>query len=201
MNIFLKLGSYIFHPLWMPLLGTLMYFGTTPRYQEPGFLGLKVIAIVITTILIPFVFFFILKNIGKVDSIHLKNVEERKYPLMIHCMLILLILKMVFNSSDYPEMYFFFVGVLFSSLTALICVFFKAKISLHQIGVAGILMFAVGLSAHFKINLLITISFLLFVNGWVASSRLNSEAHNYSEITLGFLIGAIPQLILFNFWL
>lgn len=201
MNNFLKLGSYLFHPLLMPLLGTMMYFGATPRYQEPGFLGIKVIAIVITTILIPFVFFFILKNIGKVESIHLKEVGERKYPLMIHCILILLILKMVFNPSEYPELYFFFVGVLFSSLTALICVFFKAKISLHQIGVAGILMFAVGLSAHFKINLLITISFLLFVNGWVASSRLNSEAHNYTEITLGFFIGAIPQLILFNFWI
>lgn len=201
MNNFLKLASYVFHPLWMPLLGTLMYFGVTPRYQEPGFLGLKVIAIMITTILIPFVFFFILKNIGKVDSIHLKTVGERKYPLMIHCVLILLILKMVFNASEYPEMYFFFVGVLFSSFTALICVFFKAKISLHQIGIAGILMFAIGLSAHFKINLLITISFLLFANGWVASSRLNSEAHNYTEITLGFLVGAIPQLILFNLWL
>lgn len=201
MNHFLKLGSYLFHPLLMPLLGTFMYFGVTPRYQEPGFLSIKIIAIVITTILIPFVFFFILKSLGKVESIHLEKVNERKYPLMIHCILILLILKMVFPPSEYPEMYFFFVGILFSALTALICVFFKAKISLHQIGIAGILMFAVGLSVHFKINLLITISFLLFANGWVASSRLNSKAHTYTELTLGFLIGALPQLILFNLWL
>lgn len=68
-------------------------------------------------------------------------------------------------------------------------------------GVAGILMFLVGISAHFKINLLVSISFFLFVNGWVASSRLNAKAHDYRELMLGLFIGALPQLILFNFWL
>lgn len=201
MKLFLKAGSYIFHPLLMPLLGTVLYFGVTPRYVEPELVGAKLLAIAIITIFIPIVVFFLLKNIRAVDTIYLKEVKERKFPLMIQCILLLLIIKMVFDPFDDREMYYFFVGILFSSFSALVMVFFKVKASLHQMAAAGILMFLVGLSAHFKINLLVTISFFLFVNGWVASSRLNSEAHTYPELGVGFLLGAIPQLFLFNLWL
>lgn len=68
-------------------------------------------------------------------------------------------------------------------------------------GVAGLLMFLVGLSAHFKINLLVTISFFFFANGWVASSRLHAKAHTYTELWVGLFIGILPQLVLFNMWL
>ena len=201
MRLFLKAASYIFHPLLMPLLGTALYFSVTPRYVEPELLRAKLLAIAIITIFIPIVIFFLLKNIRVVDTIYLKDVKERKFPLMIQCILLLLIIKMVFDPYDDREMYYYFVGILFSAFSALVMVFFRLKISLHQMGAAGILMFLVGLSAHFKINLLVTISFFLFVNGWVASSRLNSDAHTYPELGIGFMLGAIPQLILFNLWL
>lgn len=201
MNLFLKIASYLFHPLLVPLLGTIIYFSVTPRFLEPGMVQAKILAIAIITVCIPMVVFFLLKNLGAVKTIHLREVHERKYPLMIHCALLLLIIKMVFDPYDSPEIYFFFVGILFSAFTALILVFFKVKTSLHQMGVAGLLIFLIGLSAHFKVNLLITISFFLFVNGWVASSRLNSESHNYNELVIGLLVGIIPQVIMFNFWL
>lgn len=201
MRFFLKAASYIFHPLLMPLLGTVLYFNVTPRYLEPELMRANLFAIGIITVLIPLVVFFLLKNLGVVETIYLKEVRERKFPLMIQCILLLLIIKMIFDPYEDPELYYFFVGMLFSAFSALVMVLFKLKVSLHQMGVAGILMFLVGLSAHFKINLLVTISFFLFVNGWVASSRLNSDSHNYPELGIGLLLGAIPQLILFNLWL
>lgn len=201
MKLFLKAASYIFHPLLMPLLGTIIYFSVTPRYIEPEFVRANLFAIAIITIFIPIVVFFLLKNLGVVETIYLKEAKERKFPLMIQCILLLLIIKMIFDPYEDPEIYYFFVGILFSAFSALVMVFFKLKVSLHQIGVAGILMFLVGLSAHFKINLLITISFFLFVNGWVASSRLYGKAHTYPEIIVGLFLGILPQLILFNLWL
>lgn len=201
MNLFLKSASYIFHPLLMPLLGVILYYNVTPRYVDTEIVRAELLAITIITVLIPLVVFFLLKNLGAVETIYLRNVKERKFPLMIQCILLLLIIKMVFDIYDDPELYYFIVGILFSTFSALIMVFFKVKISLHQMGVAGILMYLVGISAHFKINLLVSISFFLFVNGWVASSRLNAKAHDYRELMLGLFIGALPQLILFNFWL
>lgn len=201
MNFFLKSASYLFHPLLMPILGTILYYSVTPKYIDPQFVRVEVFAIVILTILIPIVVFFLLKNLKVVETIYLKEVKERKFPLMIQCILLLLILKTVFDPYDDPELYYFFVGILFSAFSALLMVFFKLKVSLHQMGVSGLLIFLVGLSAHFKINLLITISFFLFANGWVASSRLHGEAHTYPELLIGLLLGALPQLILFNLWL
>lgn len=201
MNIFLKAASYIFHPLLMPLLGAILYFSVTPRYTEPTLVRANLLAIAIITLFVPIVVFFLLKNLGVVETIFLKEVKERKFPLMIQCILLLLIIKMIFDPYEEPEIYYFFVGILFSAFSALLMVFFKLKVSLHQIGVAGILMFLIGLSVHFKINLLISISFFLFVNGWVASSRLNSKSHTAAELWTGLLLGALPQLILFNLWL
>lgn len=201
MKLFLKAASYIFHPLLMPILGAVLYYIVTPKYIDPQLVRVEIFAIVIITILIPIVIFFLLKNLRVVETIYLKEVRERKFPLMIQCILLLLIIKMVFDPYEDPELYYFFVGILFSTFSALVMVLFKLKVSLHQMGVAGILMFLVGLSAHFKINLLITISFSLFVNGWVASSRLNNDSHTYPELGVGLFLGALPQLILFNLWL
>lgn len=201
MKIFLKLGSYLFHPLLIPLMGCALYYSITPRFVEPQIITARLFTIGILTVTVPIVTFFLLKTIGQVETIYLKGVRERKYPLMIQCFLILLILKIVFNPYDNPELYYFFIGILFTTFTALIMVFFKLKASLHQAAVAGILFFLIGLSAHFKVNLLVSISFFLFVNGWVASSRLYERAHTYPELALGFLIGALPQFILYNMWL
>lgn len=201
MNIFLKFGSILFHPLLMPLMGTAIYFYITPRFIEQEMVIANLFALTILTVIIPIVVFFLLKSLGLVNSIYLQDVKERKFPLMIQCVILLLLIKMVFNPYDNPELYFFFIAVLFSAFASLVMVLFKIKVSLHQIGVAGLLMFLVGLSAHFKINLLVTISFFIFVNGWVASSRLKAKAHTYTELGLGLLIGALPQLILFNMWL
>lgn len=201
MSYFLKAGAYILHPLMMPILGAAIYFYITPRFIEDDVVASKLFAIAIVSILIPIVFFFLLRNIGWVKSIQLKEVHERKIPLMIQCLLMLLLIKMVFDPYDNPELYFFFVGILFSTISAVILVLFKIKSSLHQMGIAGVTMFVIALSIHFKVNLLIAIGLLLICNGWVASSRLDSEAHTIPELIVGFFLGIIPQLLVLNLWL
>ena len=201
MNYFLRSASYIFHPLLMPLLGARLYFGLTPRFIEPQIINAKTYAIIIITILIPLISFFLLKNLGLVSSINLKEVKERKFPLMIQTILILVIIKMVFSSYQTPEMYYFFVGVLFSTLSALVLVLLNFKVSLHQMGIAGVTMFLIALSVHFNKNYLIEIGLLFIINGWVASSRLETKSHSIPELITGFIIGAFPQILMLNYWL
>ncbi|RFN59545.1 hypothetical protein [Marixanthomonas ophiurae] len=201
MDRFLRLGAYLLHPLLMPTLGTILYFVFTPRYVEMDLMRAKLFAVAIVTLLIPIITFFLLKNLGVINSIHLETTKERKIPLMIQCVLLLLIIKLVFDAYDSPELYYFFVGILFSAIAALLMVILKVKVSLHQIGIAGITMFLIVLSIHFKINVLPWISAFFFFNGWVASSRLHTKSHSYLELIIGFFIGLIPQLIVVNFWL
>ena len=201
MNYFLRSAAYIFHPLLMPLIGARLYFGLTPRFIEPQIINAKTYAIIIITILIPLISYFLLKNLGLVKSINLKEVQERKFPLMIQTLLVLIIIKMVFSSYQSPEMYYFFVGVLFTTISALVLVLFNFKVSLHQMGVAGVTMFLIALSVHFNKNYLLEIGIFFLINGWVASSRLDTKSHTILELLTGFFIGLIPQVVMLNYWL
>jgi len=201
MKHFLRIGAYLLHPLLMPLLGALVYFVITPRFIDSEIIRAKLFAIVIITLVVPIVLFILLKNMGWISSLELHNVKERKIPLMLQCLLLLLIIKMVFDPYESPEMYFFFVGVLFSTISALLLVIFKVKVSLHQMGIAGVTMFIIALSVHFKVNMLVWIGLVALANGWVGSSRLHTNSHTYPELILGFFVGLIPQFLMLNFWL
>ena len=98
-------------------------------------------------------------------------------------------------------MYFFFIGVLFSTLAALILVLFNFKVSLHQMGVAGVTMFLIALSVHFSMNYLLEIGLMFLINGWVATSRLETNSHTIPELITGFFVGVIPQIVMLNYWL
>lgn len=201
MNFFLRSISYILHPLLMPLLGAIIYFKIAPRFIPDEIIKVKIFGLVVLTILTPIVLFFLLKNLGVITSIHLNDVKERKIPLLLQSILLIIVIKMVIDIYHYPELYFFYLGVLFSSLSTIFMVFFNIKTSLHMIGISSITMFAILLSIHFGLNLTILIAVLMILNGLVATSRLHCKAHTNPELILGFLTGTIPQLTLANFWL
>lgn len=146
-------------------------------------------------------FIFLLKSLGIINSIHLENAKQRKIPLLLQTLILIVVIKMVIDVYRYPELYFFFLGILFSMLSAVFMIFFNIKASLHMIGISGITMFTIALSIHFGMNLTLLIAALMVANGLVATSRLHCNAHSNLELVLGFLIGVIPQLTLVNFWL
>lgn len=201
MRALIKSASYIFHPVWMPLLGSLLYFLITPRYFPLPLIKAKILAITITTLFIPVVFYFLLKNLGKATNMFLNDVKERRWPLFFFCLLISLNLYQILDVYNYPALYYFFVGILFSALTGFLLALLRLKISLHMVGLSGILMFVIALSIFYRINLIYTISFLIVALGWTATSRLQLKAHNWLELVLGFLVGILPQIIVLNFWL
>lgn len=201
MNNFLKIAAWVFHPLLIPLLGVVLYFRITPRYIVPELMYSKFIVVFILTFLIPVLLFFLLKNMGIIHSIHLNTAKERKAPIIFQCLLVILIIKVVFQPSMYPELFSFFVGILFSLITAFVLVAANFKVSLHMIGVSGVTMFLIALSIHFKINALFFIGLLFIITGLVASSRLHTKSHSPLELIFGFFVGLFPQLILVNYWL
>ena len=201
MIFFLRIASYILHPLLMPLIGALIYFAAAPRFIPEEIIQTKIFGLTVLTILIPIVLFFFLKSLGTISSIHLENVKQRKIPLLLQSILLIVVLKMVIDVYRYPELYFFFLGILLSTLSAIFMALFNIKASLHMIGISGITMFTIALSIHFEMNLTLLIAGLMIANGLVASSRLHHKAHTGLELVLGLLMGVIPQLTLINFWL
>ncbi len=201
MNFFLKSVSYLLHPIIMPLVGAIIYFTAAPRFIPEDIIRLKILGLIILTVLIPIVLFFFLKSFGTINSIHLEDTKQRKIPLLLQSIILIIVIKIVIDVYHYPELYFFFLGILFSSLSAIFMVLFNIKASLHMLGIAAVTMFTIALSIHFGMNMITLITILMIANGLVATSRLHCKAHSNLELILGFLIGIIPQLTLINFWL
>jgi len=200
-NFILKSISFVFHPLIMPLLGVVFYFSRTPRFIPEPVMKAKIFSIVILTIILPILLFFLLKTVNKVDSIYLKSTKERLIPLFINCIIITLILIRVLTPNEILELYYFFLGILCSTITCLILAIFKIKASIHMIAASGFFMFAVALGIHYQININGTIALMMIILGAIATSRLHLKAHTNQELAIGLFTGIFPQLIFLNYWL
>ena len=201
MNFVLKSISYVFHPLLMPLLGVLFYFHKTPRFIPEPLQHAKLFSISLLTIILPLLVYYLLKTIKKVNSINLQTTEERKLPLLINAIIISLVISRVFPADEIIELYFFFIGILCSTLICLILTMFKIKASIHMLAAGGFFMFVVCLGYHFKINVNGTIAILLILLGALGTSRLHLKAHTLFELAIGLITGIIPQLFVLKWYL
>lgn len=201
MSRLLKSISYIFHPLLMPFLGVVFYFSKSPRFIPLPIIKAKLFAIGLLTIFLPILLFFLLKTLRKVNTIQLSTTKERILPLILNCIIIYFIIQRVLPSNEIIELYFFFIGILLSTLSCLMLALLNFKASIHMIAAAGVLQFFIALSIHFNININATIAVFFIIIGAIATSRLHLNAHTNIELIIGFFIGLIPQLILINYWL
>ena len=200
-NFLLKSISFVFHPLIMPVLGVVFYFSKTPRFIPEAIITAKLISISILTIALPILLFYLLKTINRVDTIYLHTTKERLIPLMINCVIIMLVLFRVFTHNEILELYYFFLGILCSTLACFILAVFDIKASIHMIAASGFFMFALALSINFKININGTIALMSIILGAIATSRLHLKAHTTAELVIGLFTGLFPQLVLLNYWL
>ncbi|MFV5700414.1 hypothetical protein ACM55F_00945 [Flavobacterium sp. XS2P12] len=201
MKKILPIFSYIFHPIFIPIMAALVYlFFNLSLFvnQEKLFVLFQIL---IVTVIIPILLFLLLRAAGRIDSIMVAEVSQRKIPLIIHCFLLILLVRKSITLDRYPELHFFFLGALMSTLQALVLSFFKTKASFHMMGISSLTVFVMGLSMHYQIQNSFMITFLILMNGFVASSRLEMKAHTPSELILGFLLGSVPQLLLLYLWL
>ena len=193
--------SYLFHPIFIPVYSALFYFFCNESYFTNPEKYFAIFQIVIITIILPILFFFVLRTTGQVNSIMISEISQRKIPLVIQCFLTILLVRKSITIDHFPEFHFFFLGGLLSTVFALVFLFFKTKASLHIVAISALTIFVIGLSIHNQSRNINLIAFLVFMNGVVASSRLEMKAHTPKELVIGFLLGVIPQLFLLHFWL
>ena len=185
----------------MPFLGVVFYFYISPRFIPDPIKKAKLFALVLLTVFLPILLFYLLKALRKVNTIYLSTPKERVIPLILNGIIIYFIVQRVLPSNEIIELYFFFIGILLSTLACLILALLNFKASIHMIASAGVLQFFLALSIHFNININGTIAVLFIIIGAIATSRLHLNAHTNIELIIGFFIGLIPQLILVNYWL
>ncbi|NJM79707.1 MAG: hypothetical protein HC854_08970 [Flavobacterium sp.] len=195
------LFSYVFHPIFISLYGTLFYFVVSQMYVYTSQFFLTIIQVSILTILLPISLYFLLLSLGYVKSFTEANLKQRKIPILIQAVLLFILLKFSASFTLLPELYYFFIGGFFSTLLAFIAVFLKFKVSLHMIGICSLTTFTYALCWHLEVPFISSIAFMIVSCGLVASSRLYMKSHTIIELIVGSCIGLISQMSFWYFWL
>ncbi|MES2484326.1 MAG: hypothetical protein V4581_00020 [Bacteroidota bacterium] len=201
MKGFLRSFSYIFYPLFIPVYATLFFFFVTRGYYHGPEVYLVFIQVLILTVLLPISFFYLLRSLGKIKSKILLDKKERRLPLALYALLLLMLAEYSLKGISVPELYYYFLGMLISIVAALALVLAGFKASLHMLGITSFTMFIISLSAYYHLQFLSLIALIILCCGFVASSRLLARAHTINELILGTLIGIVPQVGLWFVWL
>jgi membrane-associated phospholipid phosphatase len=220
-QFFLSL-SYIFHPIFMPLLGLYFLFSLETRpvtlykldalfYFPSEAKTFLYIIIGILTIVAPLLSLLIMYYNKMISSLSLEKKEERTYPFVLVSFYYLLAYIYVRTKIPIELQHPALVGFLFGVLLIFVISFvvnFYIKISLHAaaiFGVAGMLLGysqtqLSGFEAGGPTNLYI-ILYLLFIAGLVSGARLFLKAHSLTEILLGSIVGFFVMYVVVKFGL
>lgn len=197
----LPIFSYIFHPIFISMYATLLYV----YFKQDTFPIQEIYYILfhvgVSTVIVPILFFLLLRSTGNVNSVMIHETSQRIIPLVLQCFLFILLVKRSIVLSRYPELHFFLLGALFSTIAALIASLFKTKASLHMMSIGGFVIFVVGLNMHLQLHNPYWPAFLVLMTGIVASSRLVMKAHTNRELSIGLVMGIVPQILFLYLWL
>jgi hypothetical protein len=199
----LPLFSYIFHPIFISIYGTLLYLLVSPNihYIPINQIYLTLIQVSILTLLLPLSIYFLFVSLGLISSFTEASLKERRLPISLQIILLFVLIKWSVSLNSLPELYYFFLGGFFSSILVLLCVLMKFKASLHMLGITAFFSFIYALCLLYELPLINSVAFSIICVGAVASSRLYMKSHAPIELIAGILIGLIPQMCLWPFWL
>jgi hypothetical protein len=196
-----KMFTLVFHPLFVPfyMLLILLNVNTFFAMMIPVKAKLLLSGLVfLTTILLPLLIVFLLYRLKIVKSFHLESREERIYPLLAVAVFYYLTYYLL---KSFPISFIFsyyMLGSTFLTILAMIISFYR-KISLHMIGIGGMLGLLMGLSLNLSLDLTWFVVAAIILGGFLGFARIQSNSHKPSEIYSGFLVGAGVMFLLFIF--
>jgi hypothetical protein len=195
-----KIISAIFHPLLVPTYALLLLinFQTHSILALPEDFRYIIVAFVfITTFVLPSIIIFILLKVGKIKSLEMQSQQERVLPMLIIAVAFYSTYYLLKQSAVTGLMSLFMVGATMLVLIALI-INYITKISLHMTAWGGLFGTFLGFAISFSYNLIPMLLVTIFVIGIIATARLKLNAHTPLQVYLGFLVGTLVMVFLFN---
>jgi hypothetical protein len=198
-NVLAKIFSYIFHPLFIPLY-VVYYLVFVHGSYFAGFNDKArtwiLIRVLLNMVLFPAITVLLLKGVGFIDSVFLKNQRDRIIPYMASGIFFFWMYLVFRNQPEIPQILTAFTfGVFLVSSAGLIANIYY-KISMHAMGCGGMLGLLIVIlntnpSPPFTLPLMIAI----FITGITCTSRLIVSDHTPKDIYLGLILGFICQFI------
>lgn len=194
---FAQFISLICHPLFMPIyaIGLIFQFNPYVSLQVPEILKSIVFGILaVFTIVLPIITALIMKKFGIVQSIYMKTAAERRWPFLFTALWYYLGFRLLTSLSLPPSLYLLMIGAITVILIAHL-ITFRWKISVHMIGIGGVLGAVVGLSYRFHFDHLPLVLLLIEIAGLVGFARLKTKSHTPKQVYAGFILGFIIECL------
>jgi hypothetical protein len=197
-RFFAHFFSYLFHPLFIPLYVTwfLVFVHTTYFVgYGPGQKLFMLARIALNMVFFPLVTVLLLKGLGFINSIFLRTQKDRIIPYIASGIFFFWAYLVFRNQPEVPSIMTVFTFAVFLSSSAALIANIYFKISMHAIGMGGVIgLFVVIMRQdNFLMTVPLTIAFL--ITGLVCTSRLIVSDHSTKEIYAGLVLGIACQLV------
>ena len=184
--------SYIFNPLIMPTLGVFVLFSTNSLmvYQPPEIKRAVYLIVFLSTFVLPFSFipFFLYNKL--ISGIMMKDRRERIIPLIVTSVMYIFAAFLIYRIPVAIFLKKFIIATAINVFLVLL-VSLRWKISVHMVGVGGLVGLVLALSFYDRSNIFYFFIASIILSGLVGSSRLQLKAHEPPQVYAGFLQGLI----------
>jgi len=195
-----KFISFIFQPLLIPTYSLLVIFNLNNYIAliiPAGYRNLILGMVFVSTFLLPAVFILFLYRRGIIKTLHMDRREERIIPLLITSVFYFLALSLI-RRIPIDEIYFkLFLGS-FTSVVLALMVSLIWKISMHMMGVGGLVGAFIGISQAIPVDLALWVMLAVLLSGLTGFARLKLKAHTSLQVYAGFLSGMMVMIVLFR---
>ncbi len=196
-KIFAGVFSYIFHPVFLPLYVTAFLLYIHPSaFSGFSFLEKRqtLLIVAFNIVFFPLITVLLLKAVGFIESLYLRTQKDRIIPYIASGIFFFWAYMVFQKQTQYPLLLTSYIlGIFLASSAALIAnIYFK--ISMHAIGMGGLLGFFLIVIRSNSMLMTWPFSIALLITGFVCTSRLLMRSHSQADIYGGLLVGAVTQI-------
>ena len=202
MRILAKTISYLFHPMFMSIVGVILILNMDLfiHYSSPQSLRFVLLIVSLATFLLPLslVPFYLHQKI--IDSIEMEDKKERFIPLLVTSF-IYYMTYLVMKKLMITEIILAFVMASASIVFVISVLTNYFKVSIHMTGLGGIFGLLIYLSVTFHLNILNYLAIVIIISGVTGMARLMLNSHKPYEVYAGWGIGAVLVFFIMRIYL
>ncbi len=190
MRIIAKVISFILHPLIMPTIGLLFIYSSdlSISFFSPDQKRAIFLLIFLSTFVIPLGFIPLIMLNKREFHIEMTSARDRLLPFFLTAVTYFMAFYFLKKAGLPSFLLYFIFGSGVAVLLATIITFFW-KISIHMIGIGGIMGLLFFLSVNFHADVFLMSILTVLLSGVIGTSRLALQVHTPSQIYAGFVIG------------
>ena len=182
----------------MPFYGLLLIFHYNSYLQYNLTDGAKEAiykVVIASTFIFPVICVLIFKLKGNIQSLHLETIQERRYPFLLTSISYMLGYYLL-QRLELPTIFIRVILGATISVTLAVIITLGWKISVHSIGIGGIIGTLLAMSRILYVDIRFPLMISIIIAGIIGSARLSLNEHTPSQIYAGILIGFLSEYMI-----